>query len=78
MASRPAVLALAVLVQASSRGEVSRAHTQELVGVDDEYVIEPVVRPGVLAGYDGEAYPVLRREPLYQAKNNQSVGSATR
>ena len=46
--------------------------------MDAEYLIEPVVSPEVLDGYDGEAYPVLRREPLYQAKNNQSVGWATR
>ena len=40
--------------------------------------IELQVQPSVLRGYDENFEPILNREPLYQAKNNQSVGSATR
>jgi hypothetical protein len=42
-------------------------------------MIELQVRPAVLTGYsDRGIYPVLVREPLYPAENNQSVGLATR
>ena len=42
-------------------------------------MIELQIRPAVLTGYsDRGMYPVLVREPLYQAENNQSVGFATR
>ena len=44
-----------------------------------DYMIEPHVKPAALIGYtDSGMYPVLRREPLSQAENNYSVGSATR
>ena len=41
-------------------------------------MIELQVKPSVLEGYDENFEPILRREPLYQAEDNQSVGSATR
>ena len=53
-----------------------------LLPATDGYLIEVHVRPEALAFTEdgklvlGGAY--LRREPLYQAKNNHSVGSATR
>ena len=51
----------------------------ELVDVDQGHMIELQIRPAVLTGYsDRGMYPVLVREPLYQAENNQSVGFATR
>jgi DNA invertase Pin-like site-specific DNA recombinase len=51
----------------------------DLVDVDATHMIELRVRPAVLTGYsDRGLYPVLVREPLRAAENNQSVGSATR
>jgi hypothetical protein len=51
----------------------------ELVDVDQGHMIELQVRPAVVTGYsDYGMYPVLRREQLQLAKNNQSVGFATR
>jgi DNA invertase Pin-like site-specific DNA recombinase len=47
----------------------------ELVDVDQGHMIELQVRPAVVTGYsDDSMYPVLRREPLCQAKNNYAVG----
>jgi hypothetical protein len=40
-------------------------------------MIEVQVRPQVVATYDERLAPVLRREPLYQAENNHSMGFAT-
>jgi hypothetical protein len=45
---------------------------------DEGWWIEPLVKPRAVAGYAESMRPVLRREPLYRAENNQSVGSATR
>ena len=43
------------------------------------YLIELQVRPAVLEGYTDDGWqPMLRREPLYNAENYASVGSATR
>jgi hypothetical protein len=56
-----------------------RADVHALVDVDQGHMIELRVRPAALAGYsDDGMYPVLRREPLRNAENNHSVGSATR
>jgi hypothetical protein len=50
----------------------------ELVDVDHHLMIELVVRDTVLEGYDEQLSPVLRREPLHQAKNKQHVGFPSR
>jgi hypothetical protein len=41
-------------------------------------VLDPVVREAVIDGYSENTRPILRREPLQRAENNQSVGSATK
>jgi hypothetical protein len=40
-------------------------------------VIEPLVRERVIEGYTEKLTPILRREPLYKAENNDVVGFTT-
>lgn len=42
------------------------------------FVIEPVIREQAIAGYSEHSVPVLRREPLDQAVNNERQGVAQR
>jgi site-specific DNA recombinase len=53
-----------------------RTGRAELVDIDADYMIEIEVREQALEGYtESGMYPVLRREPLGQAPNNQGLGS---
>jgi hypothetical protein len=47
------------------------------LGDGAEYVIEPIVRDQVVEGYTEKMTPILRREPLYKAENNDVVGLPT-
>jgi hypothetical protein len=47
------------------------------LGQEAEYVIEPLVRERVIEGYTEKLTPILRREPLYKAENNDVVGFTT-
>lgn len=38
------------------------------------YLIEPIIRPEALAGYEDGYEPILRREPLVHAENNERWG----
>jgi hypothetical protein len=47
------------------------------LGRGAEYVIEPLVQDQVIEGYTEKMTPILRREPLYKAENNDGVGLTT-
>jgi DNA invertase Pin-like site-specific DNA recombinase len=47
------------------------------LGRGAEYVIEPLVQDQVIEGYTEKMTPILRREPLYKAENNDVVGLTT-
>jgi hypothetical protein len=51
---------------------VARSGEALMVGPEgrEEFALEPVLRDEVLAGFDGQGFPQLRREPLGQAENN--------
>jgi hypothetical protein len=54
------------------RRRVPRVHVELIL--ESELVIEPVVRERAIEGYSENLRPMLRREPLSQAENNQRVG----
>jgi site-specific DNA recombinase len=54
------------------RRHVQRVHVELIV--EPHLVIEPVVRERAVEGYSENLRPILRREPLEQAEENQRVG----
>jgi site-specific DNA recombinase len=64
-----------VLHRTDSDGAPARQYLDlAFLGRRAEYVIEPLVREQVIEGYTEKMTPILRREPLYKAENNDVVG----
>ena len=67
-----------VLHRADSQAAPARQYLDlAFLGQEAEYVIAPVVREQVIEGYTEKLTPILRREPLYKAENNDVVGLPT-
>jgi hypothetical protein len=64
-----------VLHRTDSDGAPARQYLDlAFLGRRAKYVIEPLVREQVIEGYTEKMTPILRREPLYKAENNDVVG----